>query len=204
MRPLRPSDERYELVRFFKALADENRLKIVGLLAEESRSVEDLAAHLGLEGPTVSHHLRALTGVGVVRPARRAHQRIYELDVARLEDYAGALLDASTFEKLRDGTGANTYEQKVVATYVHNGWLGFMPSQPRKRRVLLRWAAQHFEAGRSYDASEVDSVLAELYDDPEGLRRELVSARFLLEDEAAARYVLGNLDVPMERPAVKR
>mgnify|MGYP001061433023 FL=1 len=32
-----------ELVTFFKALADSNRLKIVGLLAEKSYSVEELA-----------------------------------------------------------------------------------------------------------------------------------------------------------------
>ena len=33
-----------ELLSFFKALADSNRLKIVGLLAQQPRSVEQLAA----------------------------------------------------------------------------------------------------------------------------------------------------------------
>ena len=35
-----------ELVTFFKALADANRLKIVGLLAEKPYSVEELATLL--------------------------------------------------------------------------------------------------------------------------------------------------------------
>ena len=38
-----------ELVTFFKALADTNRLKIVGLLAEKAYSVEELAALLQVE-----------------------------------------------------------------------------------------------------------------------------------------------------------
>ena len=46
-----------ELVVFYKALADANRLKIVGLLAGRSYSVEELAALLNLKPSTVSHHL---------------------------------------------------------------------------------------------------------------------------------------------------
>jgi len=37
-----------ELLTFFKALSDENRLKIIGLLAARSYTVESLAETLGL------------------------------------------------------------------------------------------------------------------------------------------------------------
>ncbi len=50
-----------ELVDFYKALADANRLKIVGLLANRAYSVEELAALLKLKPSTVSHHLAKLT-----------------------------------------------------------------------------------------------------------------------------------------------
>ncbi len=46
-----------ELVAFFKVLSDANRLKIIGLLAHQPYSVEELAALLGLKASTVSHHL---------------------------------------------------------------------------------------------------------------------------------------------------
>ena len=46
-----------ELVSFYKVLADANRLKIVGLLARQAYSVEELAALLKLKPSTVSHHL---------------------------------------------------------------------------------------------------------------------------------------------------
>ncbi|WP_345325136.1 ArsR family transcriptional regulator [Candidatus Villigracilis proximus] len=43
-----------EVVTFFKALADANRLKIIGLLAQQPYSVEELAALLNLKPSTVS------------------------------------------------------------------------------------------------------------------------------------------------------
>jgi len=45
-----------QLLAFFKALADENRLKIVGLLAQREFSVEELAETLSLGVSTTSHH----------------------------------------------------------------------------------------------------------------------------------------------------
>ena len=48
------------LLAFFKALADESRLRIVGLLAEREYSVQALAQALALKEPTVSHHLAVL------------------------------------------------------------------------------------------------------------------------------------------------
>ncbi len=55
-----------KILAFFKALSDESRLKIVGALASNDRSVEELATLLELRAPTVSHHLSKLKEVGLV------------------------------------------------------------------------------------------------------------------------------------------
>ena len=55
-----------KLLGFFKAMADESRLRIVGLLAHRERSVQELAAALDLKEPTVSHHLAILRAQGLV------------------------------------------------------------------------------------------------------------------------------------------
>ena len=55
------------LLRFFKSLANENRLKIVGMLVKRECGVEELASALGLEESTVSHHLAALRELGPYR-----------------------------------------------------------------------------------------------------------------------------------------
>ena len=51
-----PEAELQTLLSFFKVLADESRLKILGILATQERSVEELAELLQLKTPTVSHH----------------------------------------------------------------------------------------------------------------------------------------------------
>ncbi|MGD8807913.1 MAG: metalloregulator ArsR/SmtB family transcription factor, partial [Chloroflexota bacterium] len=65
-----------ELLAFFKALSDANRLKIVGLLAQSDYSVEELAAILALRPSTVSHHLARLTEVGLVSARAESYYSI--------------------------------------------------------------------------------------------------------------------------------
>lgn len=55
-----------DLVRIFKALGDESRLRILLALNEKTYCVCDLAKCLGIAQPTLSHHLKILRDVGLV------------------------------------------------------------------------------------------------------------------------------------------
>src|SRR6201996_9785190 len=68
------------LLEFFKAMADESRLRIVGLLAGGERSVQGLAGLLGLKEPTVSHHLAILKRQGIVTVRAEGTTRWHALD----------------------------------------------------------------------------------------------------------------------------
>ena len=74
-----------ELLEIFKALADANRLKIIGLLARQPYSVEQLAALLNLKPPTVSHHLSKLSEVGLVGAKAEGYYSMYYLDESALK-----------------------------------------------------------------------------------------------------------------------
>lgn len=66
---MEPQTERMErLLSFFKLLADEKRLQIVGLLARQACPVEEMAAITGLSSATVSHHLARLVAPDWSRP----------------------------------------------------------------------------------------------------------------------------------------
>ncbi len=54
------------LLATFKALSDENRLKVAILLSQRKYNVGELAEALSLTAPTVSHHLAKLREVGLV------------------------------------------------------------------------------------------------------------------------------------------
>lgn len=55
------------LVGFFKALADERRLRLLSVLAEGPAGLADLTARVDLAKSTVHHHLRVLRTAGLVR-----------------------------------------------------------------------------------------------------------------------------------------
>ena len=64
----------------FKALSDPTRVRIVSLLSEVELCVCDLAAALGMSQSAVSHQLRTLRALRLVRWRRDGRQVLYALD----------------------------------------------------------------------------------------------------------------------------
>lgn len=68
------------LAETFKALSDPTRVQIISLLFDQERCVLDLAAALGISQSAVSHQLRILRGLRLVRWRRTGRQVFYTLD----------------------------------------------------------------------------------------------------------------------------
>jgi DNA-binding transcriptional ArsR family regulator len=68
----------------FNAVAEPQRRRILDLLAQGERSVNDIAEALGMRQPQVSKHLRVLSEVGLVSARDAGRQRLYTLNSERL------------------------------------------------------------------------------------------------------------------------
>jgi len=68
-----------EPARVFSALADETRLKIIKLLSEGEKSVDELVQAVGFAQSTTSHHLRVLKEAGLIRGDKRGRSVYYSL-----------------------------------------------------------------------------------------------------------------------------
>lgn len=68
------------LSEIFKALGDETRTKILYLLAHQELCVCDLASVLNMSLPAISHHLRLLKMLRLVRYRRDGKMVYYSLD----------------------------------------------------------------------------------------------------------------------------
>ena len=68
------------LSELFRALADETRTKILHLLSQRELCVCDLAHLLDMTLPAISHHLRLLKTMRLVRSRRDGKQVFYALD----------------------------------------------------------------------------------------------------------------------------
>jgi ArsR family transcriptional regulator len=84
-------DDIGDLARFYEALGDETRLRLVELLTQQERGramcVGRLAQELGVTPSAVSQHLRILKDLGMVQGQRMGHRIHYFLDLERLAAY---------------------------------------------------------------------------------------------------------------------
>ena len=79
-------------VEFAKALADETRQKIMGLVCCRWLSVTEIVEQLDVSQPTVSHHLSVLREAGLVRAREEGKQTFYSLNQERLATCCNTLV----------------------------------------------------------------------------------------------------------------
>jgi ArsR family transcriptional regulator len=77
--------------RLCRALADENRLRIVEMLSSGERCVCDLTSALDLGQSLLSHHLKTLKDAGLVTDRRDGRWVYYTLSCDALEELGGAI-----------------------------------------------------------------------------------------------------------------
>lgn len=172
-----------QLVLFFKALADENRLRIIGLLADKPCSVEELAAMLQISSATVSHHLQRLVAADLVEARALQYYSLYNLRRATLVEMAKQLERVEVLRETTQGLDLDRYANKVLDDYVVRGRLTTIPRQLKKRQVVLNRLAKEFELGKRYSERQVNEILKTFHADFATLRRELVNSRLLARDQ---------------------
>lgn len=86
--PLRPPAQAAAGVtaKFFRALGDPTRLRVLQLLAEGERTVGDLAAATGALQGRLSSHLACLRWCGLVTARRQGRQVYYGLSDGRVRE----------------------------------------------------------------------------------------------------------------------
>ena len=177
-----PNDE--QLLTFFKALADANRLKIVGLLSQHPYSVEQLAALLNLRSPTVSHHLKMLSEAGLVSARAESYYNLYQLESGVLEQIARNLAMQDRLPNMAAEVDLQAYDRKVLHDILQpDGKLKIIPAQRKKREVILRYILKEFKPGERYTEAQVNEILARFHEDTATLRREMIAYRMMRRAE---------------------
>jgi len=178
-----------ELVTFFKALADSNRLKIVGLLAEKPYSVEELAAMLKLKPSTVSHHLSKLAEAELVNSHAESYYSVYQLDKDVLEKKKRTMFSQAELSTVAAEVDADAYDAKVIKDFTRrDGSLKTIPAQRKKLDAILRYVVKSFDVGKRYDERRVNEILSKYHEDTATLRRELVGSGLMEREGGGGEY----------------
>lgn len=175
------------LLAFFKALADETRLRMLGLLAARECSVEEIAATLDVKEPTVSHHLGKLKELNLVTMRADGNTRHYKLNPEGLRALSKDVLTPETMAQVAaQDLDSDKFERKVIQSFVVNGRIKEIPAQRKKKDVILKWLVSHFEPGRRYAEPEVNEIIKRFHDDASTLRREFIMTGLMKREDGVA------------------
>lgn len=184
---------------FFRALGDQTRLKIIGLLMEGERNVGELASLLDLKEPTVSHHLSKLRPIGLVSLRLNGNQRFYSLNTQTLKTKGKSIinLDAFRFDykvtksdySWLDELDVDDFAKKTLRACTENQRLTHLPRKRAKLIVVLEWLVTFFERDHIYTEREVNEILKQRYEDYASLRRDLVDMKYIRRDRSGSKYL---------------
>lgn len=171
------------LLDFFKALSNESRLKLLGVLAQRECSVEELAALLHLKAPTISHHLTKLKDLNLVNLSPQGNTHLYRLNLEQLEHLSrDLLLTPNRLQTLAQDVEPKNWEITVLQSFVTDNRITSIPASRKKRFVLLKWLVEKFECDRDYSEKEINTVLKQHHEDCATLRREFIGYRLMSRD----------------------
>ena len=178
-----------DLVTFFKVLSDANRLKIIGLLAQQPYSVEELAVLLDLKASTISHHLSKLSKVGLVSAKADSYYNVYQLDEKALQEKTRSLFSQENLTASVADVDADAYDRKVINDYTRkDGGLKTIPAQRKKLEAILRYVVKAFKVGKRYSEKQVNEILSAYHADTASLRRELVGYGLMKREGGGGEY----------------
>ncbi len=178
--PTASNDEK--LLQFFKALSDEDRLKIAGVLAIKPSTLQELSVETGIGYRELVRHLQHLEDAGLI------HQRVnddvsrYSLRLSSLQEMKSEILarpsqaTPGSFNTLEDD------EQAVLNAFLRDGKLIALPAQQHRREIVFRWLVDQFEYDWPYPEKEINVTLEQFHPDFALLRRELVDRGYMTRD----------------------
>jgi hypothetical protein len=177
-------NDSHELLDFVKAMADVDRLRIIGILARQRTSQSEIAGHLNMPLRDVVNHLAFLEHVGVIT----SKNNLYELNTDKLENLARVQLREEKLEYI-PAPDLDEKSRKVLVSCLNpDGTIKKLPPQPGKLKLILDYLVQAFTPGVNYTEKEVNTIIRRFHVDVSGLRRDLVDAGLLDRERDGSRY----------------
>lgn len=166
-----------EKLELLKLLADETRLKILGFLLKEDSYVEKIACELSLTPATICYHLKKMEAAGMVKCSRSQFYIIYSLNKEIFDRPLSELIATGDPTSCED-----KYKKEVLSNFFKYGKLTRIPSQRKKREIVLAHIAEDFEAGKEYDEKMVNEVIHRYHEDHCTIRREMIACGIMTRD----------------------
>lgn len=177
-------NDTHELLDFVKAMADVDRLRIIGVLAQGNANRDEIASQLHLPTRDTFQHLAFLQHVGIVSETNA----LYRLNAQKLEEMSRNQLREEK-EEYTPAPSLDEKSRKVLSSCLEpDGTIKRLPSQPSQLKVILNYLVQAFTPGVNYTEKEINTIIRRFHMDVSGLRRDLVDIGLLARERDGSRY----------------
>ena len=177
-------NDTHEILNFVKAMADADRLRIIGVLARRRANKSEIAGRLNMSLRDVIDHLSFLEHVGVIS----LKNNLYELNIDKVEGLARDYLREEKPVYVPSPDLDEKTRKVLVSCLNPDGTIKKLPPQPGKLKVILDYLIQAFTPGVNYTEKEVNTIIRRFHVDVSGLRRDLVDAGLLARERDGSRY----------------
>ena len=167
-----------EKLELLKLLADETRLEILNILLKEDSYVERIAYELSLTPATICYHLKKMESAGIVNCSRSQFYIIYSLN--------REIFDKPLYELIKKDDvivdKEEKYKKEVISHFFKYGRLTQIPTQRKKREIVLAEILKQFDFDREYDEKEVNEIILRYHEDFCTIRREIIAFGMMTRD----------------------
>ncbi|WLR59016.1 DUF2087 domain-containing protein [Guptibacillus hwajinpoensis] len=170
------------LVNFHKTLGDPTRIRILSLLAKGPLHGQAIAGKLGLKAPTITHHMTKLRDTGIVYQRKDKNTIYYYIDEKKFRSYSEAL-PTMLYQPNYDKEDDSVKTQAVINNFLApDGTLKHLPSQRKKKIIILKHLINGLERGRKYPEKEMNEYIKKFHPDFATIRREFIINHFMYRE----------------------
>jgi len=177
-------NDKHEILDFVKAMADVDRLRIIGVLAKRKANQSEIAGRLNMPLRDVVNHLAFLEHVGVIN----LKENLYALNADAIESIARKQLREEKSEYVPAPDLDEKSRKVLVSCLEPDGSIKRLPSQPNQLKVILNYLVQAFTPEIDYTEKEVNTIIRRFHVDVSGLRRDLIDAGLMARERDGSRY----------------
>jgi hypothetical protein len=191
-------NQRRLLLDTFKALSDDTRLKLFGIVCQQETNAGDLASRIGVSESTVSHHMTKMREVNQVNLRAVCTERQYRANPVAIKRFKNLVTDierqiAPEEAEESDDSWINELDvddeaRKVLRNYTDNGYITQLPRSQVKLLIILDWLATKFEREVKYTEREVNDIVLKHHEDYASIRRDLVDFGYLRRERGGGKY----------------
>ncbi|MFD1737991.1 metalloregulator ArsR/SmtB family transcription factor [Bacillus salitolerans] len=177
------------IVNFYKVLADPTRIRMIMLLAKGPLHGQELAERLSVSTPTITHHANKLREAGLLIQRREKNTIYFSLDERTFLRTNEAIIKMLEGAKREDNDMLQTEHQKVKDSVISNfytkdGKLKHIPSQLKKKLIVLQEMVEKLEPGKKYQEKEINDFIKQFHEDFATIRREFIMHQFMYRENS--------------------